>query len=297
MAISSEFKDKIDILKKECDSLRKNKESLLDLLFKAELPESVYNSNAIENSTLTISETEKILLDMEISRNISIREAFEAKNLARVFEYIKKRMSPKNIDGNLILLLHQMLIANIDENIAGKFREKGQYVRVGTHIAPAPEHVERMIEVSLVEYSGNQRDYFLKKIAKFHLDFENIHPFCDGNGRIGRVLINYQLMQLGFPPIIIRDKEKDIYYSSFNEYRYSGNKKTDIMERILVLALLESFHKRIAYLKGEEIVRLSEFTKESKEGKSNLLNKAKRQSIPAFREKGVWKITREALKK
>lgn len=293
MAISSEFKERIDNLKKEYDSLKKNKESLLDLLFEAELPESVYNSNAIENSTLTISETEKILLDMEISRNVSIREAFEAKNLARVFEYIKKRMSTENVDGDLILLLHQMLISNIDDGIAGRFREKGQYVRVGTHIAPAPEHVERMIEVSLVEYSGNQKDYFLEKIAKFHLDFENIHPFCDGNGRIGRVLINYQLMQLGFPPIIIRDKEKDVYYSSFNEYRYSGNKKTDTMERILGLALLESFHKRIAYLKGEEIVRLSEYSKESGEKKSNLLNKAKRQSIGAFREKGIWKISKK----
>lgn len=293
MAISIEFKEKIDILKKEYDFLKKNKESLLDILFEAELPESVYNSNAIENSTLTISETEKILLDMEISRNISISEAFEAKNLARVFEYIKKRMSTENVDGNLILLLHQMLIVNIDESIAGKFREKGQYVRVGTHIAPAPEHVERMIEVSLVEYSGNQKDYFLEKIAKFHLDFENIHPFCDGNGRIGRVLVNYQLMQLGFPPIIIRDKEKEVYYSSFNEYRYSGNKKTDIMEKILGLALLESFHKRIAYLKGEEIVRLSEYIKESGEKKSNLLNKAKRQSISAFREKGIWKISKK----
>lgn len=293
MAISKEFKKKIDILKKKYDSLRKNKESLLDLLFEAELSESVYNSNAIENSTLTISETEKILLDMEVSRNVSIREAFEAKNLARVFEYIKKRISTENIDKDLILLLHQILITNIDENIAGKFRGKGQYVRVGTHIAPAPEHVERMIEAGLLEYSGNQKDYFLEKIAKFHLDFENIHPFCDGNGRIGRVLINYQLMQLGFPPIIIRDKEKEIYYSSFNEYRHSGEKKTEIMEKILHLALLESFHKRIAYLEGDEIVRLSEYAKEIGERTSSLLNKAKRQSIPAFREKGVWKISKK----
>ncbi len=293
MAISRGFREKIDNLRKQYDFLKKGKKSLLDIIFESELPESVYNSNAIENSTLNISETEKILLNLEISRNVSMREVFEAKNLAQVFEYIKNKISPENIDKELILLLHKMLIANIDENIAGKFRAKGEYVRVGTHIAPAPEQIKRMMEDVLLEYSGNHKDYFLEKISKFHLEFENIHPFCDGNGRIGRVLINYQLIQLGFPPVIIRDKEKEAYYKSFEEYRNSKKKKTAEMDKILYLALLESFHKRIAYLKGEDIVRLSEYAEEIKEKKSILLNKAKRQSIPAFREKGVWKINKK----
>ena len=296
MTITKEFKNKIDELKKQYDFLKKGKEPLLDIIFEAELPESVYNSNAIENSTLSISETEKILLNMEVSRNVSMREVFEAKNLAQVFGYIKNKISSENINRELILLLHKMLIVNIDGNIAGKFRTKGQYVRVGTHIAPAPEHVKRMIENVLLEYSGNYKDYFLEKISKFHLEFENIHPFCDGNGRIGRVLISYQLMRLGFPPIIIRDKEKKAYYKTFGEYRDSKKKKTVRMDKVLYLALLESFHKRIAYLKGEDIVRLSEYAEEVKEKKSILLNKAKRQSIPAFREKGVWKIGKQLKK-
>jgi Fic family protein len=285
-----DYKKKINDLKKQYDSLRAGKESLLDIVFESELPESVYNSNAIENSTLTISETEKILLNLEVSRDVSMREVFEAKNLAQVFEYIKKKISTDNIDKDLILLLHKMLIDNIDQNIAGKFRQRGQYVRVGTHIAPAPEHVEMMIDNLLLEYSSNHKDYFLDKISRFHLEFENIHPFCDGNGRIGRVLINYQLMQLGFPLVIIRDKEKQTYYDSFGEYRDTRKNKTTDMDRVLYLALLESFNKRIAYLKGEEIVRLSEYADKISENKSALLNKAKRQSIPAFREKGAWKI-------
>ncbi|MFH1523157.1 MAG: Fic family protein [Patescibacteria group bacterium] len=296
MAISRDFREKIDNLKKQYDSLKKGKESLLDIIFKAELPESVYNSNAIENSTLSISETEKILLNMEVSRNVSMREVFEAKNLAQVFAYIKNKIIPENIDKELILLLHKMLITNIDENIAGKFRTKGEYVRVGTHVAPAPEQVEKTMAAILLEYSGNHKDYFLEKISKFHLEFENIHPFCDGNGRIGRVLINYQLMQIGFPPLIIRDKEKEVYYESFGEYRDSRKKKTAKMDKVLYLALLESFHKRIAYLKSENIVRLSEYAEEIKEKKPILLNKAKRQSIPAFREKGVWKIGKQIIK-
>jgi len=290
MAILKDIKLKIDELKKEYDSLKKDKESLLNIVFEAELPESVYNSNAIENSTLTISETEKILLDMAVSRHVSVREVFEAKNLARVFGYVKEKILAENVDKELILLLHKMLIANIDEGIAGRFRKQHEYVRVGTYIAPAPEQVEAMLGAALLEYSGRHAEYFLEKITKFHLDFEHVHPFCDGNGRIGRVLINYQLMQLGFPPIIIRDKEKAAYYKAFGEYRNSGNKKTAMMDKVVYLALLESFHKRIAYLRGDKIIRLADFSELKKESLKTLLNKAKRQTIPAFREKGVWKI-------
>jgi Fic family protein len=290
MHISKNVQDRIKKLKKEYDSLKVKKESLLDIIFEAELPESVYNSNAIENSTLSISETEKILLDMEVSRNVSVREIFEAKNLATVFGYIKEKVKNNNINKELILLLHKMLISNINEDIAGRFRKQNEYVRVGTHIASAPEHIEIMMDSLLSDYSTYTEEYFIDRIAKFHLEFETIHPFCDGNGRIGRVLINYQLMQHGFPPIIIRDKEKSFYYKSFGEYRNSNKKNISGLDKILSLALLESLHKRIAYLSGKKIVRVSDYAKNKKDSINTILNKAKRQTIPAFREKGVWKI-------
>ncbi|HBR71359.1 MAG TPA: cell filamentation protein Fic, partial [Candidatus Moranbacteria bacterium] len=113
-------------------------------------------------------------------------------------------------------------------------------------------------------------------------------PFCDGNGRIGRVLMNYQFLRLGLPMIIIRDKEKAQYYKSFGDYRYQENSKT--MEKVLALALMESLHKRITYLKGKEIIKLSEYAKKNLQSVHALLNAARRQNIPAFREKGVWKI-------
>lgn len=290
MAITNELKKKIDELRQEFDSLKKSKESLLDIVFEAELPESVYNSNAIENSTLTISETEKILMEMEVSREVSVREIFEAKNLARVFEYIREKIGEGNADKELILLFHKMLMGNIDDNVAGRFRKQGEYVRVGTYIAPAPEKIEAMVDAVLLEYSSNHSAHFLEKISEFHLEFERIHPFCDGNGRIGRVLINHQLMQLGFPPVIIRNKEKSAYYNSFKEYQAGNKRKTAIMEKVLSLALLESLHKRNAYLRGDVILKLSEYAKKQKESASVFLNKAKRQTIPAFREKGIWKI-------
>lgn len=288
MAVNNPTKKHIQELKVEYDSLRKSKESLLVMIDEAEIPEAVYNSNAIENSTLTLKETEKILLDMEVSRDVSVREVFEAKNLARVTSYIRTKSQENEIDKKTILLLHQMLIGGINDQIAGRFRTKGEYVRVGTHIAPAPEHVERMIETMLTEYASDFNSYFLDKICKFHLEFETIHPFNDGNGRIGRAVINYQLQRLGFPSIIVRDREKKDYYLAFSDYRNKESTKT--MEKFLVLGLMESLHKRIAYLRGETIIALADYTKRNSLSGPALSNAARRQKIPAFRERGVWKI-------
>ena len=293
MATNNTTKDVIKVLKTKYDQLSKGKASLLKLIDESELSESVFNSNAIENSTLTLKETERILMEMEISRNVSVREVFEAKNLARVLEYIRSKSVEPELSIEVIILLHKMLMGNINDVIAGRFRKKGEYVRVGTHIAPAPEHVERMIESIISDYSADHSAYFTDKIARFHLDFETIHPFCDGNGRIGRVIINYQLMRFGFPNIIIRDKEKQTYYEAFGEYK--DLKKTKRMEKIITLALTESLYKRIAYLQGDKISTLADYARSNTKSINALLNAARRQTIPAFREKGVWKIGKYSI--
>lgn len=282
-----DLKEYVEDVKSTYDRLKVGKEGLLDLIFEAELPESVYNSNAIENSTLTIAETEKILLDLEVARNISLREVFEAKNLGQVSTYIKSKVEVRSVDYELLLLLHRMLITTIDEEIAGRVRGDREYVRVGSHVAPAPEQVPVLLEELFSSYE-KAGSYFLENIARFHLQFEHIHPFVDGNGRIGRLLINYQLMQLGFPPIIIRDKEKADYYLSFKEY--ADKKNSAHLEKLLYRLLLESLHKRICYLEGSRVVTLMDYAKSHGLSPQSLLNKAKRQRIPAFREKGIWKI-------
>jgi Fic family protein len=283
MPLTKPLKDRILALKQEYDILSKGKESLLKILEEAEIPENVYNSNAIENSTLTLKETEKILLDMEVSRDVSLREVFEAKNLAKVIEYLHYKDMGAKIDKDLILLLHKMLLGNIDDSIAGRFRSTGEYVKVGYHIAPGPEKIIPMIDHILSEYMNDL--YFIDKISEFHLAFETIHPFNDGNGRIGRVLICFQLLQLGYPMVVIRDKNKKEYYKSFGEYK--DKKDTKIMEKIIYLALTESLYKRLTYLKGEEIITLTEYIRMNKYSSSVIGNAAKKQTIPAFREKGV----------
>lgn len=286
--ISEYNKGRIRELKKEYEHLRPGKESLLVMIDEAELPELVYNSNAIENSTLTLQETERILLELEVSRNVSVRELFEAKNLARVTEYIRNKKDI-TVSKETILLLHKMLIGGINDNIAGRFRTTNEYVRVGSHIAPAPERIEQLLGSLIADYESAHDEYFLDRISKFHLEFERIHPFVDGNGRIGRVLINLQLALHGYPPTIIRNKgKKDFYYPAFQAYQY--NKATAKLDGLLSLALLEALNKRNTYLKGREIVGLTDFAKQTNESPNALLNAARRQTISAFREKGIWKI-------
>ena len=286
--ISKHLQLVIKELKNRYEQLKGNKESLLTLLSESELAELVYNSNAIENSTLTLQETERILLEMQTARNISVRELFEAKNLARVIEYLASR-AQQDIGPDSILLLHNMLLSSIDDRIAGRFRQRNEYVRVGTHIAPPPEHVKRLLEALMADYASSHEQYFLDNIARFHLEFERIHPFVDGNGRIGRVLMNWQLAKLGYPPVIIRNKGKHSdYYPVFPKYVDKGDIKS--MSALLALGLRESLHKRLAYLEGRKIVKLSDWAKYKGLASNAQLNAAKRQTIPAFREKNIWKI-------
>ena len=259
------------------------------MITEAEIPEQVYNSNAIENSTLTLEETEKILLQIDLDRFVSEREIFEAKNLARVVGYIETKAKEAEISLPRMLFLHKMLISNIREDIAGRFRQGNEWVRVGTHIGADPKDVERLLGDMLTKYHASASEHIVKRIARLHLTFESIHPFCDGNGRIGRALNNYAFVREGYVPINIAFVNRARYYDAFKEFEDTGG-KTGVMEEIIGRALTASYHKRLAYLEGKRIITLVQYAKEAKQSHPNLINKAHRQTIPAFIEKGEWKI-------
>ncbi len=264
------------------------KDALIRLIGEAEVAEQVYNSNAIENSTLTLEETEKILLQIDLDRYISEREIFEAKNLARVVSYIDKKAKEQELTLEAILLLHKMLISNIRDDIAGRFRKGNEFVRVSNHIAPNPKEVIDRLEKMLAEYNAKSHENVIRRIAKLHLTFEYTHPFVDGNGRIGRVINNYLLIREGFVPINIKFVDRKRYYEAFKEFNERGT--TFVMEEIVGKALTNSYHKRLAYLEGKKIATLGVYAKDHKLSHSNLINKANRQTIEAFLEKNIWKI-------
>ena len=281
-------KEQIAKLRTLYDAKSKEKSNILKEITVAEIPEAVYNSNAIENSSLTLSDTEKIILDNIIPQKIDIREMFEVKNLVKITELLIDNQTNK-LTVEQILDLHKILLSNINEGWAGRFRKDNEWVRIGNHIGANPEFVNDLMHDLIEKYNSDNEMYFIDKIAWFHAEFENIHPFCDGNGRIGRVLINLQLIHENLPPIIIQNKSKQSeYYPIFREY--SANGRYGRLSELLALLLTESLHKRLTYLCCPKIVSLADWTKQNNVKNNIATNKAKRQTIPAFRLRGKWSI-------
>ena len=287
-------RDKIEKLLEEYRCASEGNERALYEIAVAEIPEMVYNSNAIENSTLTLKETEDIILRDQMLRDHEIREVFEAKNLAKVTAELLKNPQERLTNG-LVLSLHKMLLTGISDDIAGRYRRGKEWVRIGAHVGANPAFVSGLM-TALIEQYPQQRDsqYFLDNIAHFHAEFETIHPFVDGNGRIGRVLINQQLMNLGYPPIIIQSKSKlTDYYPLFDEYRRDN--KYDGFTELFASLLMESLHKRITLLTKPRIITVSAWAKQNGIKGNIAANKAARQTIPAFRMNEKWMIASDYL--
>lgn len=281
-------KDKIAALQATYTELVKGNETFLREIALTEIPEMVYNSNAIENSTLTLEDTEKILEGGELQRKVSIREVFEAKNLAKITESLLEKPK-KNLTIKLILDLHKDLLTNIDDNISGRFRSGKEWVRVGNHLGANPMFVNELMQELVATYNQDKKAYFLDKIAHFHAEFENIHPFGDGNGRLGRVLINLQLIQFGLPPIIVQNKSKHTdYYPLFTKYPVTM--KFGGFTQLFTVLLQEALHKRITMLTAKKIIPLSLWASQKGIKPNIATNKAKRQTIPAFRLREKWMI-------
>jgi Fic family protein len=284
-------KDKIEALHQQYFHLAKGNESLLKEIALAEIPEMVYNSNAIENSTLTLEDTEKILSGGSLQRKVNVREVYEAKNLAKLTETLlgnnKSKLSIK-----LILSWHKTLLSQINDNIAGRFRSGKEWVRVGNHLGANPQFVVMLMQELVDNFNQNKTNYFLDAISHFHAEFETIHPFVDGNGRMGRVLINSQLLQLGLPPIIIQNKSKHTeYYPLFTQYQ--STMKFGGFTELFALLLQETLHKRITILTAKKIIPLSIWASQNSIKANVAANKAKRQTIPAFRLREKWMIAEE----
>lgn len=262
----------------------------LEQIALAELAETVQQSNAIENSTLSLDDTERILAGQLPSGRHDLREIYEAKNLAAVTSDLLVSTEP--LSTGLILRWHGMLLAGIRDDVAGRFRRTGEWVRVGGHVGANPQFVPELVADAVARYDEDGAGYFLDRIAWFHCEFETIHPFVDGNGRIGRVLINQQLQGLGLPPVIVRARNRQVDYYPLLD-RYSKSSTHDGMTRLLALLLLESLHKRIALITSRQVIPLADWARAAGVRGTVAANKAKRQTIPAFRLRDRWMIAAE----
>ncbi|MDR0249552.1 MAG: Fic family protein [Oscillospiraceae bacterium] len=186
-----------------------------------------YNSNKIENSETEYHDTREIF---ENGRAIGFtgnpRTLFEIGNQKLCYEYLKKKLDVREpITVGLVLEVHGILTSGTyDEQ---RYIERGErpgtfkkhdYVTGKAEVGSQPEDVEKDVAELLKEVYGNEDSTPLLVAAYFHLRFEYIHPFADGNGRVGRTLMNYYLMTHDHPPVIVHDEDKGRYYRTLEKY-------------------------------------------------------------------------------
>lgn len=194
-----------------------NKEYLQDLITRG-----TYHSNAIEGSTLTYAETYAILYNDNSFKieGKEPREIYEAINHKSALELVFQNLqNDDGFDERFIKRLNETINRNIKETEG--FRTVQVFIQGSDHIPPEPEKVPNLMNYYVYNYNHDEQDIF-SKIARYHIEFERIHPFEDGNGRTGRLLINYELLKSNLPPVVIAKEDRVKYFEFSRNNDSSG---------------------------------------------------------------------------
>lgn len=212
---------KIDRKKVELDNKRPLTQGEVARLNEEFVVEYTYNSNAIEGNTLTLRETDLVLRGLTIDQK-PLKDHIEAVGHKEAFDFVSELVKyNKPISESIIKQIHYLVLAD-------KREDRGVYRRVPVRIMGAqhepvqPYLIEPKMEQLLQKFTEST-EHIVTKLARFHIEFEGIHPFIDGNGRTGRLLVNLELMKAGYPPIDIKFKDRIAYYNAFDEYHIKHN--------------------------------------------------------------------------
>lgn len=167
-----------------------------------------YNTNAIEGSTITLDEA-RLILEDKVAPNKPLKDVRETEAHAKVFMGLLK--TEEKMSEALLLNWHEGIFGETKPDIAGRFRD--YLVRVGPYMAPDWQDVEKLMK-QLISFVNESSLNSVEVAARVHYMFEKIHPFGDGNGRIGRLLMNYILWKNGYPMLIIEYKKRKSYYKA-----------------------------------------------------------------------------------
>ncbi|MBN2517892.1 MAG: Fic family protein, partial [Candidatus Altiarchaeota archaeon] len=188
-----------------------------------------YESNALEGNSLTLKDVNMVLFENKVVEGGDLREVYETKNSREVVDLIlanKFKMGEKDI-----IRMHRMLVK--DMGIATGYKKIPNYLLGGRVRTTPPEQVGEEMKALLNWYESEKDMYPLKKAALFHGKFERIHPFDDGNGRVGRFLLNVILVNAGYAPLIIRKSQRVAYLNALEDFDggYTTNLERFILDK------------------------------------------------------------------
>ena len=217
-----EIMKKIEENKAILQNLLKNKDNqkTLDKWLKTEL---AYTSNAIEGNTLTRQETELAIEENLTSGSKPINDYLEAINHAKAFEFILRASKQHvKIDENFVLQIHKIILSGIDDSNAGFYRSVRVRISGSQTVLPNPIKVPDLMK-EFGQWLIQKDNDILVKAIEAHYRLVTIHPFTDGNGRTGRLLLNAILLQNGYAPIIIRTIDRKRYLTALETYQVREN--------------------------------------------------------------------------
>lgn len=211
----------IDRKKKELDNKRPLTDGEISRLNEEFIIEYTYNSNAIEGNTLTLRETDLVLRGLTIDQK-PLKDHLEAVGHKEAFDFVSELV--KNnvpISESVIKQIHYLVLADKKDD-RGVYRKIPVRIMGAKHEPVQPYLIEPRMKQLLQDFNEST-EHIVTKLARFHIEFESIHPFIDGNGRTGRLLVNLELMKVGFPPIDIKFSDRIAYYNAFDEYHVKHN--------------------------------------------------------------------------
>ena len=216
----------IPIIEEKLEELNKRRpltEGELERLNEEFLTEYTYNSNAIEGNTLTLRETDMVLRGLTIDQK-SLKEHLEVIGHKEAFDFVTELVKEKcEINERVIKQIHYLVLADKKDD-RGVYRRVPVRIMGAAHETAQPYLIVPKMEELLRNYLASE-EHIVTKLARFHIEFEGIHPFIDGNGRTGRLLVNLELMKAGYPPIDIKFTDRIAYYNAFDEYHVKHNLK------------------------------------------------------------------------
>lgn len=234
--LEDNYFNEVDKLKRELDSKRPiPKETLRSLEDSINL-EWTYNSNGIEGNTLTLRETQVVLEGITVGGK-SIKEHLEAINHEKAILYLNDLVKEKNpITEWNIKSIHQLVLKDIDDENAGRYRRENVTIKGATHIPPDHLKVPELMEKLVLNYKNWNDFHPIIQAALLHGELVKIHPFVDGNGRTSRLLMNLDLMNHGYNPVIIKKEDRLEYYEVLDKAHTTGN-YTDFVKLITRLEI------------------------------------------------------------